>query len=92
MRSAIAPTIGKTKTWAKTEKEITYGNKEPGLMLMPQRFIKPDASAALSAIEVKYGPKNKVMTVVEKAEFAQSYKYQLLRTELFVKYSVVAMA
>ncbi len=58
---------------------------------MPHKEIIPDASAAFSAIEVKYGPRNKVITVVENEELAQSYKYQLRRTLFFVKYPFVVL-
>src|SRR6476469_5170444 len=36
--------------------------------------------AAFSATEVRYGPRKTEMTVVEKAEFAQSYMYQPTRS------------
>ena len=53
MRSAIPPTIGKKNTCAKTEKEIAYGYKDPGRISNPQSEIIPEASAPLSATEVK---------------------------------------
>ncbi len=43
---------------------------------MPNGCTLPDASAALFAIEVRYGPMNNVTTVVENVEFAKSYMYQ----------------
>jgi hypothetical protein len=42
-------------------------------------------------MEVKYGPMKRLITVVEKAELAQSYKYQLRRTPFFVKKPVELM-
>jgi hypothetical protein len=69
----------------KTEKEIAYGYKDPGLISKPHSEIIPAASALFSAIEVKYGPMKRLITVVEKAELAQSYKYQLRRTPFLVR-------
>jgi hypothetical protein len=69
----------------KTENEIAYGYKDPGLISKPQSEIIPAASALFSAIEVKYGPIKRLITVVEKAELAQSYRYQLRRTPFLVK-------
>jgi hypothetical protein len=69
----------------KTEKEIAYGYKDPGLISNPHSEIIPAASALFSAMEVKYGPMKRLITVVENAELAQSYKYQLRRTPFLVK-------
>ena len=79
-RSAIAPITGSTNTCRNTDSDTTYAKTEPARdrdaqrvqrtrRRCPRRSSQP---AAFSAIAVRYGPRKTVMTVVEKAEFAQS--------------------
>jgi hypothetical protein len=49
-----------------------YAKSEPAATGMPNGYTRPCASAALSAIAPRYGPRNTVTTVVENAELAQS--------------------
>ena len=71
-RSATAPTTGSTNTVRNTDSETVYGNSEPAATVTPSTSTLPFASAALSATDPRYGPRNTVTTVVENAELAKS--------------------
>lgn len=46
---------------------------------MPKTYKAPKVATSVWAMEVRYGPKKTVMTVVVNAELAQSYIYQANR-------------
>jgi len=78
-RSAIAPMTGSTKTVSSTDSDTRYGKYEPAATLMPSGYTYPvqlsapsSQPAASSVTVVRNGPRNTVMTVVEKADIAQS--------------------
>jgi hypothetical protein len=68
----IAPAAGSTSTCAITETVTANGNTALARMSRPSGCTKPRASAAVSAIPLRYGPRKTVRTVVENAELAQS--------------------
>jgi hypothetical protein len=74
--SAMAPTMGMHSTWNRAEIDTRYGYQAAARIGMPSGCTNPFASAAASAAAVRNGPANTVMTVVGKAELAQSYQYQ----------------
>ena len=72
VRSAIAPTSGSTRTCSSTEIPAANAKTLVARMSMPRNCTKPAGFAALWATSVRYGPRNRVMTVVENVEFAKS--------------------
>ncbi len=72
VRSAIAPTTGRTNTCSRTDSEMTYGKNDSARIAMPNGRTNPSAPAAACVTVVRYGPRNTVTTVVLNAEQAQS--------------------
>jgi hypothetical protein len=65
VRSAATPIRGITSTATITDRDTEYAKKAPARTGMPSGWTYPSASAAFSATEVRYGPRNTVSTLVE---------------------------
>jgi hypothetical protein len=65
VRSAATPTKGIISTATITDRDTEYAKKEPARTGIPRGWTYPSASAAASATEVRYGPRNTVSTLVE---------------------------
>ncbi len=76
VRSATVPSSSIAPTDSSTENDTVYGKNEPARIDRPSGCTLPWASAASLAMEVRYGPRNTVRTVAEKAALAQSLMYQ----------------
>jgi hypothetical protein len=72
LRSVIAPVTGRISTCRSVETDSTYPKKLPGGTLIPSGWMRPEASAAFLAMDVRYGARKTVTTDVENTELAQS--------------------